>query len=153
MTGGKASAGDAVRGLKRRKPFSPFRIVMTNGESYVIEDPDRLAVTLTQLAYCQPSTERVVILRQADIATVGKVEGRIEERRMIENIKTLKHREPFSPFQIVMTSGDRYLIENPDLLAMGQSELAYYFPKSDRMAFLRIIEIAAVEKLEEKPAA
>jgi len=72
---------------------------------------------------------------------------------MLENILTLKHRDPFAPFNIVMTGGDRYLIENPDLLAIGKSELAYYFPKSDRVAFLRANQIAAVEQLGERPAA
>ena len=72
---------------------------------------------------------------------------------MLETIQTLKHREPFVRFQIVMTSGDRFLIENPDLLAIGKSEMAYYFPRSDRIAFLRLNQIAAVEQLEERPAA
>jgi hypothetical protein len=72
---------------------------------------------------------------------------------MLETLKTLKHREPFARFEIVMTSGDRFLIENPDLLAFGKSELAYYFPKSDRVAFLRLNQIATIEQLEDRPAA
>lgn len=72
---------------------------------------------------------------------------------MLENIKALKHREPFVKFEIVMTSGDRYQIENPDILAIGKSELAYYFPKSNRVAFLRTNQVAAVEQLEENSAA
>ncbi|MGD0541672.1 MAG: hypothetical protein ABSB33_09165 [Tepidisphaeraceae bacterium] len=72
---------------------------------------------------------------------------------MIETIKRLKHQEPFLRFEIVMTSGDRYMIENPDLLAIGKSELAYYFPRSDRVAFLRLNQVATVEQLEERPAA
>jgi len=72
---------------------------------------------------------------------------------MLETLKTLKHGEPFARFEIVMTSGDRFLIENPDLLAFGKSELAYYFPKSDRVAFLRLNQIATIEQLEDRPAA
>jgi hypothetical protein len=72
---------------------------------------------------------------------------------MLEHVKVLKHRDPFIQFQIVMTSGDRYLIENPDLLAIGKSELAFYFPRSNRVAFLRMNQIAAVEQLDERPAA
>ena len=72
---------------------------------------------------------------------------------MLENILALKHREPFVQFQIVLNSGDRYRIEKPDLLAVGKSELAYYFPKGNRVAFLRTNQVAAVEQLEERPAA
>ena len=72
---------------------------------------------------------------------------------MLENILALKHREPFVRFEIVLNSGDRYRIENPDLLAIGKSELAYYFPKSNRVAFLRTNQVVAVEPLAERPIA
>ena len=36
----------------------------------------------------------------------------------LDTIKHLKRCEPFIPFHIVMTSGDRYLIENADALAI-----------------------------------
>jgi hypothetical protein len=72
---------------------------------------------------------------------------------MLDDIKILKHREPFVQFQIVMAGGDRYLIENPDLLAIGKTELAYYYPRSNRVAFLRLSQIAALEQLDERPAA
>jgi hypothetical protein len=75
------------------------------------------------------------------------------EGRMKETILTLKHRDPFSPFNIVMNSGDRYRVENPDLLAVGKSEMTYYLPRSDRVVFIRTNQVVAVEQLEEKPAA
>ena len=70
----------------------------------------------------------------------------------IETIKHLKRREPFTPFQIVMASGDRYLIENPDALAIASTQVHYY-PRTGMGVHLRINQIAVVEELNERPAA
>jgi hypothetical protein len=76
-----------------------------------------------------------------------------EDVTTLDAIRDLKRRDPFMAFGIILTSGDRYLIENPDLLAIGKTELAYYFPRSDRVAFLRSNQIAAVEQLGESSKA
>ena len=70
----------------------------------------------------------------------------------IDTIKHLKRRDPFTPFQIVMASGDRYLIENPDALAISSSQLHYY-PRTGMGVHLRINQIAVVEEPGERPAA
>jgi hypothetical protein len=72
------------------------------------------------------------------------------ENSFLDTIRELKHREPFVPFFLVTTSGDRYPIENPDNLAMGKTELSYYFPGSDRFVHLRSNQLVAVERLEER---
>jgi hypothetical protein len=66
----------------------------------------------------------------------------------LDTIRDLKKREPFHPFQIVMTSGDRYTIEIADALAIGTSQLHYYLPRSDRAVHMRLSQIATVEELE-----
>jgi hypothetical protein len=66
----------------------------------------------------------------------------------LDTIRDLKKREPFQPFQIVMTSGDRYLIEIADALAIGTSQLHYYLPRSDRAVHMRLSQIATVEEME-----
>ena len=40
------------------------------------------------------------------------------------------------------------LLTSPLMLAIGKSELSYYFPKSDRLAHARLTELAAIETLE-----
>jgi hypothetical protein len=70
----------------------------------------------------------------------------------LDTIKHLKRREPFVPFHIVMASGDRYLIENPDALAIATSQVHYY-PQTGVGVHLRINQITAVEELNERPAA
>ena len=70
----------------------------------------------------------------------------------IETIKHLKRRDPFTPFQIVMASGDRYLIENPDALAIASTQVHYY-PRTGMGVHLRINQIVVIEELDERPAA
>ena len=64
---------------------------------------------------------------------------------MIESIREMLHRDPFQPFSIVLTSGDRYQVTNPDLVAITQSQVFLAQPKSDRLIYLRSNQIAAVE--------
>jgi hypothetical protein len=144
---------DEIAKLKRARPFQPFSIVLRSGEARTIEEPDRLAISKSSVHYASPATDRVFHITSDDIVAVNVIAVNPQECRMLETILTLKHRDPFVQFQIVMNSGDRYLIENPDLLAIGKSELAYYFPRSNRVAFLRTNQVAAVEQLEERPAA
>jgi len=63
----------------------------------------------------------------------------------LDTIRDLKRREPFAPFRIVMSSGDGYLIEDPDALAIASSQLHYY-PRSSRSVHLRLNQISAVEE-------
>jgi hypothetical protein len=71
----------------------------------------------------------------------------------LDTIRGLKHRDPFSPFTIIMTSGDRYLIEDPDAMAIGGSQLFYYLPRTSKFLHLRLNQIAAVEGDGERPVA
>jgi hypothetical protein len=74
-----------------------------------------------------------------------------EDITSLDTIRDLKKREPFVPFMVVMTSGDRFVIENPDALAIGSSQLHYYLPRSDRAVHMRLSQIATVE--EQEPSA
>jgi len=49
-----------------------------------------------------------------------------KEESTLDTILHLRRRDPFNPFRIVMASGDRYLIENPDALAVAMAQLHYY---------------------------
>ena len=75
-----------------------------------------------------------------------------KEESALDTIRQLKRKEPFSPFRIVMASGDRYLIENPDALAIASAQLHYY-PRSGMGIHLRLNQISAVEEENERPAA
>lgn len=63
----------------------------------------------------------------------------------IQTINELLAVEPFQPFKIITASGKEYEIENPALVVMQQSQLVYCFPKSDRVTFIRLNQITAIE--------
>ena len=67
---------------------------------------------------------------------------------MLDDLKELLRVEPFVPFRIVLTSGTTYDVTSPYQIAVGQTQLDYYFPKSDRKAIVRQNQIAAYETLE-----
>lgn len=66
---------------------------------------------------------------------------------MLETIRELLDRDPFVPFRIVLTSGKEYDVSDPHLVALGQSQLNLYAPKSDRYSVLRLNQIASVDVL------
>lgn len=64
---------------------------------------------------------------------------------MLNDLKELVDREPLSPFRIVLTSGSTYDVTSPHQVAMGQSQINYHYPRSDRWAVLRLNQIASFE--------
>lgn len=72
-----------------------------------------------------------------------------KDESTLDTIIHLKRQDPFMPFLIVMASGDRYRIENPDALAIAASQLHYY-PRSGMGVHLRMNQIVAVETVGEK---
>ena len=67
---------------------------------------------------------------------------------MREEITELLDRDPFVPFRIVLTSGQGYDVDNPNLVALGETMLHIFFPKSDRYAALRLNQVAFTETRE-----
>ena len=68
---------------------------------------------------------------------------------MIEKLKQLLDREPFQTFRIVVTSGGSYDVLSPFQVAFGETQLDYYYPRSDRSATIRLNQIVAFETTEE----
>lgn len=64
---------------------------------------------------------------------------------VIETIRELLNREPFVPFDIIITSGDRYHVIDPHLVALGESTVFYCYPRSDKWAWLRLNQITSIE--------
>jgi hypothetical protein len=71
---------------------------------------------------------------------------------VVQTIRDFRGRDPFVPFRVVMSSGDGYTVEASELLAIARSQLIYCFPHSDRVAHLRMNQIAAIEELNGKSA-
>jgi len=47
-----------------------------------------------------------------------------------------------------MTSGERYDVSDPYLVAIGASLIFYCYPRSDRLAWLRLNQISHIETLQ-----
>ena len=77
-----------------------------------------------------------------------------QESSFLDVVRGLKSQDPFEPFLIVMTSGDRHLIESGDLVVVSKRQVIYCHPKSDRVVFMDRSKIAGVEhpKLIERQA-
>jgi len=69
-----------------------------------------------------------------------------EDVTTLDTIRDLKRRDPFSPFKIIMTSGDRYVIDDPDALAIGNSQVFYYPRHPGAGVHMRLNQIAVVEE-------
>ena len=52
---------DVVRDLVRRKPFVPLQLVTTTGESYTIDRPDMVFLTIRSLMLGTPSRRNPLI--------------------------------------------------------------------------------------------
>lgn len=70
----------------------------------------------------------------------------------LDTIRDLKRREPFAPFTVVMSSGDRCLIEDPEALAITSSQLHYFPPKGDRALHMGLSQVTLVEEHQERQA-
>jgi len=68
-----------------------------------------------------------------------------------DTLRDMLRRDPFNPFRIVLSSGREYVIDNPDLVAVGQTQINVYHQASDKFDILRLNQIASFEVLE--PAA
>ena len=75
-----------------------------------------------------------------------------DHMNVVDVILDLKSRDPFEPFTIILTSGDRYLIEAGGNLVEMRTEFFYASPKTNRFVFLRKNQVAAVERDEKRPA-
>jgi hypothetical protein len=67
---------------------------------------------------------------------------------MLDTIRELLDRQPFEPFRIVATRGDRYEVPDPHLVALLESQVFYAHPKSDRFSFIRVNQIVSVDLLQ-----
>jgi hypothetical protein len=67
---------------------------------------------------------------------------------MSNDLRALLDADPFVPFRIVLTSGSSYEVTSPYQIALGRTQLDYYFPRSDAKAVMRFKQIAALETVE-----
>ena len=66
---------------------------------------------------------------------------------MLVSLADMLKPDPFIPFRIVLTSGKEYEIVNPQLVALGQTQITVYAPKSDNWSILSCMRYRMAEWL------
>lgn len=56
--------------------------------------------------------------------------------------------EPFIPFEIVMASGDRYRVDNPNLVALARDTIGIAFGSRHTYSVLRFNQVSSIDVLE-----
>jgi hypothetical protein len=61
---------EAIRDPLRRRPFVPFRIVLSNGEKYEVVHPEFVVLTKNGIVITYPNSDRITICALLHIANV-----------------------------------------------------------------------------------
>jgi hypothetical protein len=71
-----------------------------------------------------------------------------ERINLRDELDKLVDSDPFVPFEIIMTSGDRYKIGNPRLLAFGHDIILVIPPRRGGHSVLRFNQVSSINVLE-----
>jgi len=61
-----------------------------------------------------------------------------------EAIRDLLHKQPFEPFEIVMSSGDVHQVKHPEFAIVSPSRVVVVDPVTERLAILARVHITEV---------
>jgi hypothetical protein len=64
-------------------------------------------------------------------------------KAMVELVRQFLHQKPFRPFRVVMKSGERHEIDDPDRIAISRSEI-HWFAENERWVRMKLDEIDLV---------
>ena len=60
----------------------------------------------------------------------------------------LLRRQPFEPFEIRLTNGERHQVRHPEMALLQQSRIIVSLPNSDRIVIIPLLHVASVETLQ-----
>jgi hypothetical protein len=63
-------------------------------------------------------------------------------------IREMLRREPFQPFAIHLSSGERHDVRHPECLAIGTGRIAITDPDADRVAVCSLMHVTSIEFLQ-----
>jgi len=69
-----------------------------------------------------------------------------------EAVRVMLLRQPFAPFAIVMSSGERHIVKHPECLAMTPNRLVVVDPDTEAFAVLAMLHVAELQGLERQSA-
>jgi len=65
-----------------------------------------------------------------------------------ETIRELLHRQPFEPFDLIMSNGERYQVRHPEFAMLVHRTVVIGYPDSDRISICSLAHVASVERPE-----
>jgi hypothetical protein len=108
--------------FKRRQPFFPFLVELTDNEIIPIVHPG-LAINGGGATYLSPDDELVEILcervRDIRLATRTNGVGLMTNEHFEEKVRAFLQREPFQPFVAELLDGTTLEVENPKIVLGG----------------------------------
>jgi hypothetical protein len=70
------------------------------------------------------------------------------------DVRDILHREPFEPFEIIMSSGERHLVKHPELVLVTEGRVIVVTdPVADRTADLALMHITELRRTQPQPSA
>ena len=67
---------------------------------------------------------------------------------------TCSHREPFEPFEIVMSSGEKHLVKHPEFVLVTEGRIIVVVdPVADRTADLSLMHVTELRRTQPQPSA
>ena len=68
---------------------------------------------------------------------------------MRNTILELLHRQPFQPFEVRMSNGDRFEVGHPEMALLSKSNLVIGRVDSDSLDYCALLHVADVRELEQ----
>lgn len=69
-----------------------------------------------------------------------------------EAVRSMLRKQPFQPFEIVMSSGERHLVKHPEFVIVTANRLVVVDPDTERFARLGLLHISELQTLEKQTA-
>ncbi len=65
-----------------------------------------------------------------------------------ETVREWLNRQPFEPFEVRLSNGERYQIRHPEVLAIGKNRIIIVDPATDRVVHVALVHVNSIEALQ-----
>ena len=65
-----------------------------------------------------------------------------------ETIREWLNRQPFEPFELRLSHGERFEVRHPELLAMTRNRIAIADPEADTITHVALVHINSIRPLQ-----
>jgi hypothetical protein len=66
----------------------------------------------------------------------------------METIREWRDRQPFQPFVLKLSNGDKFEVRHPENIALAKTRVIVADPDADRVAHIALIHINSIEVLQ-----